>query len=59
MTGDGKEIERVECIFHKRIALGKIGGALGLERGREPVHVLGTSIGVKGCVACAPNHLVQ
>ena len=59
MTGDTVKNETGEGVCHKRIPLGQLCSALGLERRRKPVHVRGTSVTVENRVAGAPDHIVQ
>jgi len=59
LTGDVVKAETVKRVCHKRIPLGDLCGTLGLEGGREPVHVLGTGVAVESGIAGAPDHVVQ
>lgn len=59
ITGDVVKVETVESIYHEWIPLGELCGTLGPERGREPVHVVGTGFAVENGITGSPDHIVQ
>lgn len=55
---DTIKVETIERLDHKWIPFVELGGALGLERGHEPVHIPGTSVAVERRITGAPDHVV-